>query len=230
MDQAKQKTTKKMVEPATRSETEVWLVGQRVSEFIGTKLPSTKEVLSVFFHFKAIVQEQTRIAATKTADLLLTIWDQARIPTRKKQHVIEKIVNCFQQWQSLKKLKYTNRKPAQQKRQEWKESIADLFDIAHANAEQMITIKEDLEFLKAQRQKDRSGKIAVVDVMLTRAEKRAATAAGSAMKRRGKKNLIDDNVAATLDVAKVSGESAALILSPVIKRAGVNLEKYNINM
>lgn len=42
---------------------------------------------------------------------------------------------------------------------EWKESLEDLFDIAHANAMALMTVEEDKQFMQAQRKKGRPGKM-----------------------------------------------------------------------
>ena len=38
------------LKPITRSENELWLIGQTVDQLIGKKLPTTKQVLKLFFH------------------------------------------------------------------------------------------------------------------------------------------------------------------------------------
>ena len=43
-------------------------------------------------------------------------------------------------------------------RKKWKNSLNNLFDIAHANAVQMISIQEDGDFLSAQRETGLRGK------------------------------------------------------------------------
>ena len=50
--------------------------------------------------------------------------------------------------------------------------LDDLFDIAHANALQLIKIEEDREFLIAQREKRRRGCLGSIDMKLTRQEKK----------------------------------------------------------
>lgn len=90
----------------TRKNTDVWLVGQTSSDFIQTKLPSKKAVLSVFFYHKNEKKKKTvglRESAHSTADDVLDIWSRARIPTRLKKHVVAKLENMYKEWQNLKK-------------------------------------------------------------------------------------------------------------------------------
>ena len=50
--------------------------------------------------------------------------------------------------------------------------LDDLFDVAHADALQLIKIDEDREFLIAQREIGRRGCLGSIDMKLTRQEKR----------------------------------------------------------
>jgi hypothetical protein len=44
-------------------------------------------------------------------------------------------------------------------RKRMEKSLKDLFDIAHANAMELMTFEEDKQFLQAQRKEGRSGKM-----------------------------------------------------------------------
>lgn len=89
----------------TRKNTDIWLVGQTSSDFIQTKLPSKKAVLSVFFYYKNEKKQTVRESAHSTADDVLDIWSKARIPTRLKKHVVAKLENMYKEWQNLKKIR-----------------------------------------------------------------------------------------------------------------------------
>ena len=56
----------------------------------------------------------------------------------------------------------------------WKESLDELFDIAHSNALDMIKIPEDRAFLLAQREPGRRGIMGNVDTTTARFEKKLA--------------------------------------------------------
>lgn len=87
----------------TRKKTDIWLVGHTSSTFSQTKLPSKKEALSVFFYYKEEQKQTVRESAHSTSKDVLDIWNKARIPTRLKKHVVEKLENMFKEWQKLKK-------------------------------------------------------------------------------------------------------------------------------
>jgi hypothetical protein len=155
----------------TRKQTDVWLIGQLSSALISTKLPSKNEVMALFFHYKQVAQMTIRDAAHATSDDVLEVWAKAHIPTRLKKHVVDKVENIFKEWTKLKKNKENKAKRSEglrEKENEWKEGLKELFDIAHANALEIITIPEDKEFLVAQREKGRRGKMGAVDTALVK--------------------------------------------------------------
>jgi hypothetical protein len=49
------------------------------------------------------------------------------------------------------------------------------------------------------------------------------------LQKRGRKKLLDNNLAASLDVAKLSNRKAAVILMTTLKQLGCDPLKYNVN-
>lgn len=84
----------------------MWLIGQPISTLPTTKLPSKKEVMSLFFYHKIEEKQNNKEAALSTADAILDVWSKAYIPTRLKKHVVKKVADFFGEWQSLQKTKY----------------------------------------------------------------------------------------------------------------------------
>jgi len=166
----------------TRKQTEVWLIGQ-ISPSIGTtKLPSKKEVMALFFYCKQQQKQCIREACNSTSEAVLDVWAKAGIPTKYKPDIVMKIKLLFREWINLKKNKENKAKRSAflvRKENEWQCSLDSLFDISHSNAMEMITIKEDKDFLSDQRDKCRIGKIGTVDLKLVKkkaaAEKRSLT-------------------------------------------------------
>lgn len=269
--------------PQVIRKTGVRLIGQISPVLTVTKLPSVKEVLQLFFYYKIEGKLTNNAAADSTAHDLLTIWEKASIPAQKKQHVKQKILKYFNQWQLLKKNKDNKSKRSeslQQKEKSWQNGLEALFDIAHALALDIITIEEDKQFLLAQRH-NRSGKIGNLDkeyekkvlekqlkaVRLQNLKQReeesikkltekcvlalsssSPSVIGSSdderlvvspqpgpssseepPAKRGKKKLIDDRLAVSLDVAKLSDRKATIVLTSALKSANCDPSKYNIN-
>lgn len=118
-----------------------------------------------------MIRRLFRNAAHSTADDVLEVWAKAHIPTRLRKHVVDKVENLFKEWAKLKKNKENKAKRSEglkQKENDWKEGLDDLFDIAHASALEMIAIPEDKEFLVAQREKGRRGKMGSIDMALAK--------------------------------------------------------------
>jgi hypothetical protein len=80
-------------------------------------------------------------------------WEKARIPSRQSYHVISKITELYEKYRKIQK-NASRRTTAQIKLEESLTStLDDLFDIAHADALQLIKVEEDKKFLLAQREK-----------------------------------------------------------------------------
>lgn len=150
----------------------IWLIGGVTERLTGSKLPSNRQVLSRFFYLHTLEKKTIQESATVTAEELLTFWAKARIPTRQKQHIINKIKEQHQKWQGLKKAA-TRRTETQQLNEDFFSGILDeLCDVAHADALSLMNNEEDREFLLAQREKGRRGCLGGVDMKLHGVEKR----------------------------------------------------------
>ena len=107
--------------------------------------------ISTVFSLQASCPKKTvRDAFHSTAEDVLGVWAKASIPTRLKKHVVSKVEDMFREWEKLKKNKENKVKRSeilQQKEENWKEGLEDLFDIAHASALELMTIQEDKDFL-----------------------------------------------------------------------------------
>lgn len=273
--------------PITRRETEIWLIGQISDKLSATKLPSKKEVMALFFHYKETMKQTVREASHSTSHEVLEVWDKARIPTTQKIHVVDKVENVFREFEKLRKNRNNKAKRSEalkNKEEDWQNGLEQLFDISHANAMEMITIDEDRAFLLAQREAGRRGKMSGVDTVLAKNENEAyqreqtlkrrleketeqrllrdeiVTLVSSSSEsddeavvqpqgqvvdddvkpctsgvqlpkraRRGIRNLLDDKLAISLDMAKVSDRNAALILTPALQSLGHNPAEFNVN-
>jgi hypothetical protein len=184
----------------TRSVSAVWLVGGTEETFKHTKLPSRGDVLKVLFHHHTGKHMNLKDSIAKTAELLLPIWEKARLPTKAPNHVTEHIVKLHAEWQGLKKLINRTSDKNLLNQQMFRESLDDLFDVAHRDAMSIIQIEEDKQFLTAQREKGRRGTIGGVDRTLTLREERV-------MKRK----LAAENHAMKLK-AQAEGAAAATVV------------------
>ncbi|KAF2898491.1 hypothetical protein ILUMI_07687 [Ignelater luminosus] len=92
---------------------------------------------------------------------LLSIWvvqmEKTRIPIREEQHCISKLENFYHKWRDIHKPSERTTTTQKQNVEKFQDQLEDLFDIAHANALDIISIEEDRQFLLSQRQKGRPG-------------------------------------------------------------------------
>ena len=94
------------------------------------------------------------------------------------------------------------------KRDSFKDSLQDLFDIAHKDAMTIIKIEEDRQFLKAQREKGRRGSMAGIDVKLAKQEERAL-ARSAALAEREERYRASTAVATEVSLLEKSSEEEA---------------------
>jgi len=87
----------------TRNQTRLWIIDHVISEILGQRLPSMRQALQLFFHYRK--NNTIHESAGLVADNILHFWDRARIPTKQRHHVIAHIEKLFEQYSKLKKNK-----------------------------------------------------------------------------------------------------------------------------
>lgn len=156
-----------------RSKTEINLVGQPCANILGTKLPSKKQVLKMFFYGTRIRGLKNEDSADLVTDTVMIFWRQAFIPTKYKHDVKKKVLSLHGEWEVLQKSTHRKKSQTQQKKEkDFVEDLDNLFDIQHEDALQMIVNEEDAEFLRQQMLKGRPGCMLGVDASLFRQQKR----------------------------------------------------------
>ena len=157
---------------ATRKQRKIYYLDSYAVDITGSKLPSNRQALGSFLYLHREVQHTIRIAATLTIEKIFLFWEKAGIPVKQKRNAIKKLEYFFHSWQNLQK--HEKRQPITQKAHEekFKQSLDDLFDVAHANALSMMTIEEDKQFLMAQREKGRQGCMGGIDANLVKKQKK----------------------------------------------------------
>lgn len=158
--------------PLTRKDTTVFLVGSYYPQILGSKLPSNSDVLKVLFFNIREVGLSVHLSAKLVIEEVLPFWAKARIPTRDSQHCIKKLVTLYEKWRDLQK--HRGRPSSDVKEKSFTNSLADLFDIAHAKALDLIKIEEDKQFLLCQRKKSREGFMFGIDWDRCRKEEKSA--------------------------------------------------------
>ncbi|CAI6372118.1 unnamed protein product [Macrosiphum euphorbiae] len=149
----------------------VFLLGNECSQITGGKLPSIKQVLLVFSYNLQVVKINIRESPRLAVREIVIFWEKARIPVQEIQHCIYKLEKLYYEWRTVQK-NSTKRTECQIKKEVvFTSKLDDLFDIAHANALNMLGVQEDRDFLLLQREKRRKGYMMGVDTKLFQAEK-----------------------------------------------------------
>lgn len=155
-----------------RANDKLFLLDFDEMQIVGAKLPSIGQVLRVFLYNL----RKVKLGVSKSANLVIkeveVLWCKARIPTRGFDKSVKKIVSIYNIWHGLKK-NWMRQTSAQRKNeQDFVDKLDDLFDIAHANAMDIIKIEEDKQFLINQRKKGRPGSMVGGDQVLAKKENR----------------------------------------------------------
>jgi len=192
----------------TRAETHLYLIGSTVTELLGAKLPSNRQVFGLFLRRHLTEGFTIRSAAMQVIKEVLNFWEKARIPVRQSQHCICKLEKMFYEWTVLKKDRNRETPLHKQTEAEFIENLENLFDVAHADALNIIKNSEDRAFLLAQREKGRRGVMGSVDHVLTAREQRACQAAEKEQKRRLKAEAYAAEMVSTSNVISSPSEDS----------------------
>lgn len=167
---AKVKTRK-----ADEKQRTIVLVGQCSHQIVGTKLPSNKQILEVFFYNMRFVNLTAKESAKLTINAVIIFWQQARIPIKNTDKCIEKLLQLYEDWQFLQKRPKVEEmsNTMKEKYNTFTNNLNNLFDIAHADALSMIRIDEDRKFLEMQRKDERPGSMLGLDQTLSAKEERS---------------------------------------------------------
>lgn len=168
----------------------VSIVGYISNQIVGAKLPSNQQVLSVFFYNVRVVNLTTKESAALVIQEVSIFWQKARIPTKRTDHCIDKLLKLYDEWKGLQKNLTRTAGKEKEKRDLFVEKMDDLFDIAHSDALGQMKNEEDKKFLMLQRQKGRPGSMIGVDQKLKYKEERALKR--SAMETARKKRTYEE--------------------------------------
>ena len=60
---------------STRSNSHIWLTGNTEDKILSSKLPSNRQVLSVFFHYHKVLNQQIHESAKLAMLDVMTFWN-----------------------------------------------------------------------------------------------------------------------------------------------------------
>ncbi|XP_044593839.1 uncharacterized protein LOC123271268 [Cotesia glomerata] len=233
----------------------VYLVGFQSSALNKRKLPSQRQVLSVFFYNLNFLKQSVRESARNVLNEVNDIWSLTGIPVIKSCNAISKIVRLHNEWILLKKNKSRNTQTQKSKEKRFSLKLDQIFDLALQKSFNQLT-ETQKEFLSNERRAHRSSPIIFEtnsqtdsDEELTRSFSGLSTSTGSKsfpssgelkreisnfenelpsrLRPKKKKNVIDEKLVATLDRTQTSDRMAAYLVNSVAKNFDVDVDKIN---
>ena len=139
----------------TRSSTYVWLVGQQLNVLDGAscsdRLPTTRHVLRCLFYDLKTNKLTLSASCSNVINEVFVLWHAANIPTIQKPNAVAKLKALYGKHEGLARNKSRRTDRQAQLEQDFSSLLKNLFDIAHADCQKMIKIKEDWIFLQDQR-------------------------------------------------------------------------------
>lgn len=157
----------------TRSSNYVWLIGYPTESITGSRLPSGRDVMANFIYFHRTRKLSISDSAVLVYNNIVPFWEKSRLPIRHKQHILKRIKDLYGKQVGLMRNRKRNNAKDQENQRMYSENLDMLFDISHANSEQLIKNEEDRQFLRLQRE-SRKGCIGSLDRKLSAREKRSA--------------------------------------------------------
>ncbi|GBO44032.1 hypothetical protein AVEN_162616-1 [Araneus ventricosus] len=151
----------------------IFLIREIKHQITGSKLPSNGQVLAVLFYNIREVNLTVNESPNLTIRKCIIFWEKARIPTKSLPNCVRKLANVYQVWRDLQKNAKKLQDIFKRQQQEFVSNLDNLFDIAQADALQLMKIEEGRMFLQLQREQGRPGHLGGVDKILTDKEKRA---------------------------------------------------------
>ncbi|XP_067628853.1 uncharacterized protein [Eurosta solidaginis] len=137
----------------------------------------------LFFNLRA-VKLNLRESAKLVVEEVNIFWDKGRIPTRTKQHCITKLEDLYNAWRKVNKNSKNKSETLREREEAWTPKLDDLFDIASANAVNLIKNSEEKLFLENQRKKGRPGYMYVIDYKTAVSEERMEERQQNHLKRK----------------------------------------------
>lgn len=157
---------------STRSSDNVWLIGFPREQITGARLPSGRDIMTNFIFYHKSEKMTIRDSACQVYEQVIPFWEKARLPVRKKQHVVEKIEKLYNQYKTLVKARSRSTDKDIENQNRHSQELDTLFDISVADADKGIKIEEDRQFLQLQKE-SRTGSFGPVDKNLTQKEERS---------------------------------------------------------
>jgi len=118
----------------TRAKSYVHLIGDPLEHFDGRMLPTTREVLQVYYYHHKIEKKSQKDAVRTVVKEVCEVWSRARVPTAAERNIIPKLDSLLATYRNVCRNKGRQGLTQAANETEFETSINQLFDIAHHEA------------------------------------------------------------------------------------------------
>ena len=130
---------RKVATTATRSSSDVYLIGQPSSSISGSQLPTNRQVFQYFLHLRnENPNSDNRSLAHDTVDVVLPFWSMARIKTLTRPNAVNHFMILHEKCRKIVKNNGRDNKPEEEKRTDFLKDLHKLFDIGSKDAVEEI--------------------------------------------------------------------------------------------
>lgn len=134
-----------------KATSDIYLIGRQEEIIRGGKLPTIRQILSLFFHKYRTLKLTKQQSFHDTIQSVENLWNMAEIPTQRKDHMLEKLKNYHNEWIIIKKSSSRKKSLTQkQKEDNFIAKINGIFDVAHHDVFKLLS-DERYQFLLSQR-------------------------------------------------------------------------------
>lgn len=140
-----------------RKDDDLYLIGSIDHQILGAKLPSNRQVLSVFFYNTRVAKLSAEDSAKLVAEEVSIFYSKARIPTAVPKNNKLKVLKLVNEFKDLQKNEHKKFKAHLDKEAAFVDKLDDLFDMSHNDSTNLIKDNVTRDFLTAQRAKGRVG-------------------------------------------------------------------------
>lgn len=90
----------------------IYLIGNESEQLKGRKLPTVRQVLSVFFHKHSSLKLTIRQSASDTIADVVKVWDKSAVKIIKNYNAVTKLIKIHDEWRKLHKGRLRENSPA----------------------------------------------------------------------------------------------------------------------
>lgn len=228
------KYTRRIKKVSTSGE---WLVGNYVTEFNGSKLPTKREVLSFFLYQHFVNKNTISVSADLTTEAVIDVWQSNQMSHQQDVHIKKQIKSLHIKWQKLKKNRLRNTKTQNDNEIEFMKMLEKLFNIECQAAVNKLKPKTREVLPPSQQSQSSSGNSnaplssqkSTLSSMSSSSDDFCPPSQSKKLKLEPKIDISHPRLSATLDRTQTTNRNAVLLVSAAAASLGHDVKQIKIN-